>query len=61
MQMPQEACLASDDEEVHPPAVKRAKSGKLVEDAMLGQALRPVPPQVVFGQNGIKLFLHSSP
>ena len=55
MNMPQEACLASDDEEVNPPAVKRAKTGKLVEGAMLGESLRAVPPQVVFGWNKIKL------
>ncbi len=50
MNLPQEACLASDDEEVHPPAVKRAKTGNLVEQAMLREPLREVPSQVVSGQ-----------
>ena len=50
MQMPVEAVLedsASDSEHVPPPPSKKPKTAKLVQNAVLGQHMVPVPNQTV--------------
>ena len=48
MQMPEEPCLADDEDPgAGLPAVKRARTGAYVEQVVLQQDLRAVPPQTV--------------
>ena len=48
MKLPVDPCLDSkDDDGAEPPKVKRAKTGKLVQDAILREPLRMVPSQAV--------------
>lgn len=48
MHMPVDPCLEGKDDDVaEPPRVKRAKTGQIVQDAILDQPLRVVPSQAV--------------